>query len=97
MLYYANYSRSTHLRTLWSGRAARLAGTALSTVGLWLSVAAVAQEALYTEVEVKASYLYHFATYVQWPEEGDAPISIAVLGAPGVATQLEEFLASEPD
>ena len=67
------------------------------TAGMWLSAGADAQEVLYTEAEVKASYLYHFATYVQWPEEGDTPISIAVLGAPNVATQLEGFLAREPD
>lgn len=98
MFYYANYSRSYHLRTRWSERAARLARAALSAIaGVWLCAGAPAQEVLYTEAEVKASYLYHFATYVQWPEESDTPISIAVLGAPTVATQLEDFLAREPD
>jgi hypothetical protein len=57
---------------------------------------ASAQEVVYTEAEVKAAFLYHFATYVQWPDDGDAPITIAVLGAPGVATQLETFLSGEP-
>src|SRR5690606_3431095 len=98
MFYYANYSRSMHLGTLWGGRAAKLGRTAVWVItGAALSAGTLAQEMLYTEAEVKASYLYHFATYVQWPDEGDAPISIAVLGAPGVAAQLEEFLAREPD
>lgn len=86
------------MRTSWGARAVRLLRAALSLIaGVWLFAGAHAQEVLYTEAEVKASYLYHFATYVQWPDEGDTPIAIAVLGAPGVATQLEGFLAREPD
>lgn len=98
MFYYANYSRSLHLRIFWSGRAVWLARAALLVLaGVLLHAGAHAQDVLYTEAEVKASYLYHFASYVQWPDEDDTPLSIAVLGAPAVATQLEGFLAREPD
>jgi hypothetical protein len=50
---------------------------------------------VYSESEVKAAFLYHFGTYVQWPtalRSEDAPITIAVLGAPAVARELEVFL-----
>lgn len=55
---------------------------------------AVAQGAVYDANQVKAAFLYHFGTYVQWPTpapEGDA-ITIAVLDEPEVAAQLAEFL-----
>jgi len=50
---------------------------------------------VYSDSEVKAAFLYHFGTYVQWPSvvRGDAtPITIAVLGSPPVASELESFL-----
>jgi hypothetical protein len=53
-----------------------------------------AQEAVYDANQVKAAFLYHFGTYVQWPaaaQSGDA-ITIAVLGAQSVADQLVRFL-----
>jgi hypothetical protein len=53
-----------------------------------------AQEPVYLVDEVKAAFLYHFGTYVQWPTEGPTAqvITIAVLGAPNVVAQLELFL-----
>lgn len=70
----------------------------------WLAVAAMllvvpaleaaAQEAVYDADQVKAAFLYHFGTYVQWPTpapETDA-ITIAVLDEPAVAAQLAAFL-----
>jgi hypothetical protein len=53
-----------------------------------------AQESPYSDTEVKAAFLYHFGTYVQWPVERqlDEPITIAVLGAEGVAAELAMFL-----
>lgn len=51
--------------------------------------------AVYSESEVKAAFLYHFGTYVQWPSavrDDDVPITIAVLGAPAVAKDLDAFL-----
>jgi hypothetical protein len=50
---------------------------------------------VYSESEVKAAFLYHFGTYVQWPSAArgeDVAITIAVLGAPAVASDLEAFL-----
>jgi len=53
-----------------------------------------AQDAVYLEDQVKAAFLYHFGTYVQWPTEppSGTAITIAVLGAPRVVEQLEAFL-----
>ncbi|HET6629326.1 MAG TPA: YfiR family protein [Woeseiaceae bacterium] len=53
-----------------------------------------AQEQVYSAERVKAAFLYHFATYINWPESVDADdtFSIAVLGADKVATELERFL-----
>lgn len=53
-----------------------------------------AQEQVYSEERVKAAFLYHFATYVNWPASdgvGDR-FNIAVLGAEEVAEELEAFL-----
>lgn len=54
----------------------------------------VAQQPEFLEDEVKAAFLYHFATYVEWPESmrRSESITIAVLGAPAVVTQLRAFL-----
>jgi vacuolar-type H+-ATPase subunit F/Vma7 len=51
-------------------------------------------EVEYQEEQAKAAFLYHFATFVQWPEtsRSDRVFVIAVLGADGVAAELEEFL-----
>ena len=53
-----------------------------------------AQEALYDADQVKAAFLYHFGTYVQWPTAAPSsdPIAIAVLGDAAVARQLAQFL-----
>jgi hypothetical protein len=53
-----------------------------------------AQGDSYSEDEVKAVFLYHFSTYVQWPAatELDDTIVIAVLGANGIVEQLEGHL-----
>jgi hypothetical protein len=53
-----------------------------------------AQRAAYSADEVKAAFLYRFGTYVEWPNAkapGD-PITIAVLGAPAVATLLTDYV-----
>jgi hypothetical protein len=62
---------------------------------LCLADQAVAQEVAYQEEEVKAAFLYHFATFVQWPEarRSDEVFAIAILGADGVASELEAFLS----
>jgi hypothetical protein len=54
-----------------------------------------AQEAAYSEDVVKAAFLYHFGTYVEWPSapaSATDPITIAVLGADAVTAQLRSFL-----
>jgi hypothetical protein len=52
-----------------------------------------AQDRSYSADEVKAAFLYHFGTYVDWPEpHGEGPITIAVLGAGNIAQQLAAYL-----
>lgn len=46
----------------------------------------------YSETEVKAAYLFHFASYVEWPALGDS-VAFAILGDPAVAGALERFAA----
>jgi len=55
---------------------------------------AVAQEVVYRDEEVKAAFIYHFATFVQWPEAPTpaGAFTVAVLGADAVAEELEAFL-----
>src|SRR5262249_21104867 len=51
------------------------------------------QRAAYSADDVKAAFLYRFATYVEWPvvkAAGD-PITIAVLGAPSIAMLLSDY------
>jgi hypothetical protein len=49
----------------------------------------------YSQVEVKAAFLYRFGSYVRWPtlSGGDDTITIAVLNDPDVASELERFVA----
>lgn len=56
--------------------------------------AAVAQDVVYKDEEVKAAFLYHFATFVEWPRPADPRdvFLIAVIGADDVAEELERFL-----
>lgn len=55
---------------------------------------ASAQQGAYDAAQVKAAFLYHFSTYVQWPSpaaSGDS-ITIAVMGDDDVARHLAQFL-----
>ena len=52
----------------------------------------VAARAVYAEDEVKAAFVYHFGTYVEWPAERGDEITIAVLNADRIMTHLERFL-----
>lgn len=78
-----------HVRAIW-----RIA----SAVGLLATFAwcgAITQP--YAEEEIKAAYIYHFGTYVDWPESGggepdDRAITIAVLGDEAVYDQLSRYL-----
>lgn len=69
----------------------------LAAAGLLASAAcfsAVAQQAVYDANQVKAAFLYHFGTYVQWPVTAPSSdtITIAVLDDAAVAAQLAQFL-----
>lgn len=79
-----------------SGRAARRSVIA-AAAGILLTASwspASAQDTVYSAERVKAAFLYHFSTYVNWPasSDSDATFSIAVLGAAPVAAELERFL-----
>lgn len=71
--------------------AAALVVILLATLPLGL---AGAKEQVYSAGRVKAAFLYHFSTYVNWPESvnADDTFSIAVLGAEEIAAELEQFL-----
>jgi YfiR/HmsC-like len=52
----------------------------------------------YSADAVKAAYLYRFAGYVDWPASAlaDTPFTIVVVGAPGVAGELQRLLPAHP-
>jgi hypothetical protein len=79
-------------RTVAAG-AALLCGLAASSL---LSRAHAADA--YSEDAVKAAYLYRFAGYVVWPDQGSAnrPFIIGVLGSPGIARELRRLLPNHP-
>jgi len=52
------------------------------------------QEATYSAAQVKATFLYHFAAYTEWPE-GRKPgsrLTIGIAGAPVIAEELGRLL-----
>src|SRR5690606_18117596 len=53
-----------------------------------------AASSAYSEVEIKAAFLYNFGSYVQWPRDAGAadPITFAVLNAPGVEEALRRLV-----
>lgn len=53
-----------------------------------------AQEQVYSADRVKAAFLYHFTTYVNWPADvlADDVFTIAVLGSDSVAEELSAYL-----
>jgi YfiR/HmsC-like len=55
-------------------------------------------DASYSEDAVKAAYLYRFAGYIDWPADAlaETPFTIAVFGAPGVASELQRLLPAHP-
>ncbi len=78
------------------GRRGTAAAAALTVLLAALPVLhAGAQEPVYSAERVKAAFLYHFSTYVNWPASVNAndSFSIAVLGGEQVAAELERFLA----
>jgi hypothetical protein len=57
-----------------------------------------ARAAEHSEDAVKAAYLYRFAGYIGWPEQGsvEAAFTIDILGAPGIARELRRLLPGHP-
>lgn len=55
---------------------------------------ATADEEVYEVDGVKAAFLYHFATFVLWPDAAPPGehFTIAVIGAPDVAAELRRYL-----
>lgn len=72
--------------------ATALAAFVLSAAG-WPETPVRAQE-VYDEDSVKAAFLYHFSTFVVWPEPNRTgrDFVIAVLGDDEIATELEQYL-----
>jgi hypothetical protein len=66
----------------------------LGLMALWAIVPAARAADPHSDDSVKAAYLYRFAGYVDWKDKipSDAPFTIAVLGAPGVARELRRLL-----
>jgi hypothetical protein len=87
-------SASGHVSAARPGIASRFAWLAAAIVLAVVQHAAVeAQDRAYSADEVKAAFLYHFGTYVDWPEgRRQGPLTIAVLGAASVAQQLAAYL-----
>lgn len=52
------------------------------------------------EYQVKAAYLYKFATYVEWPPstyvQPDTPLTIGIIGAEEVAAELNHIRGTQP-
>jgi hypothetical protein len=62
----------------------------------WPAMALAAEDAGSLEHRVKAAFLYRFAGYVDWPPNAfarpDMPVMIAVIGADGLAGELEQVV-----
>ena len=71
--------------------------TIFACVPGWRATAQAAEDAGLIEYRVKAAYLYRFAGYVNWPSTAfvrpDVPLTIAVMGADGLASELEQMLS----
>lgn len=52
----------------------------------------IADGTVYSEDEVKAAFVYHFGTYVVWPDDTGDEVTIAVIDADAILTHLERFL-----
>jgi len=76
---------------------ARLAGLVLLCCGLL--AAPLAGQSLSREYDVKAAFLYNFATFIEWPATAfvrpDSPFVIGVMGTDPFGASLEETVAGE--
>lgn len=78
-----------------AARSARAVCSALLTVTLLAlpGTGVEAQLETFPDAAVKAAFLYHFGTYVQWPaEDTTTGITIAVIGDDDVFDQLAQYL-----
>ena len=66
----------------------------LAAAAAWPESGVQAQEAVYDEHRVKAAFIYHFSTFVVWPDatQTNRDFVIAVLGDDNVARELEGYL-----
>ncbi len=66
----------------------------LAAAAAWPESKLQAQEAVYDEHRVKAAFIYHFSTFVVWPDatQTNRGFVIAVLGDDDVARELEVYL-----
>ncbi len=66
----------------------------LAAAAAWPEYRVQAQEVVYDEHRVKAAFIYHFATFVVWPDANqiNRDFVIAVLGDDDVARELEAYL-----
>lgn len=71
----------------------RLAAWAIALTALCVALPGAAQET-YDEDSVKAAFIYHFATFVAWPESAreEPEFVIAVLGDDEIAEELDRYL-----
>lgn len=88
-------ARDSGLLTVMTRRMALLACIGVLAWGIsWPTTAQIAEDAGSLEHRVKAAFLYRFASYVKWPPTAfarpDTPFTIAVMGAEGVAAELEQ-------
>lgn len=89
------------IRSMPSTRSAPAPSTLAGPVWLFvvllvMAFGSIAAEPDYSEDEVKAAFLFHFASYADWPADSaaadpQAAITFAVLHAPIIARELERF------
>jgi hypothetical protein len=76
---------------------AMIAGTLMLLLAGASSPCAAQSDPQATEYQVKAAYLYKFIGYVEWPSRAqaasDAPLAIGVIGADGLADELQQVVA----
>lgn len=74
-----------------------IAGTLMLLLAGASSPRAAQSDPQATEYQVKAAYLYKFIGYVEWPSRAqgapDAPLTIGVIGADGLADELQQAVA----
>jgi hypothetical protein len=68
----------------------------LTLSAAWVWAEGTAPQAAVSETSVKAAFVYKFLSYIEWPAgmlEQEAPVTIGVLGAEQIATELRQIAA----